>query len=216
MPAFAAQATGSSDPFDSVSNFFDSSLWGFISLGIKAFVVLLWLSLIWWTYQDARRRTENPALVAGAVALSVFLPYLGTLIYLVVRPPESMLESRERELELIALERRLGDIGDMEGQRIVGRLLGRDGAQANDPATLNMLRQAGVATREELRDLDIRLTELEFRLRNVSRSGGERPQPPHDQQQLRGQERPDPGDTGRQMIRRIRRSVSPDPEASVE
>ncbi|MCC6832486.1 MAG: hypothetical protein IT200_14175 [Thermoleophilia bacterium] len=215
MPAFAAQTTGSSDPFDSVSNFFDSSLWSFISLGIKAFVVLLWLALIWWTYQDARRRTENPGLVAGAVALSVFLPYLGTLIYLVVRPPESMLESRERELELIALERRLGDIGDTEGQRIVGRLLGRENVQANDPATLNMLRQAGVATRDELRDLDIRLTELEFRLRNVSRSG-ERPATSQDQQQLRGQERPDPGDTGRQMIRRIRRSVSPDPEASVE
>jgi len=215
MPAFAAQTTGSSDPFDSVSNFFDSSLWSFISLGIKAFVVLLWLALIWWTYQDARRRTENPALVAGAVALSVFLPYLGTLIYLVVRPPESMLETRERELELIALERRLGDIGDTEGQRIVGRLLGRENVQANDPATLNMLRQAGVATRDELRDLDIRLTELEFRLRNASRSG-ERPAAPQDQQQLRGQERPDPGDTGRQMIRRIRRSVSPDPEASVE
>lgn len=215
MPAFAAQATGSSDPFDSVSSFFDSSLWGFISFGIKAFVVLLWLALIWWTYQDARRRTENPALVAGAVALSVFLPYLGTLIYLVIRPPESMLESRERELELIALERRLGDIGDHEGQRIVGRMLGREGVQANDPATLNMLRQAGVATREELRDLDIRLTELEFRLRNVSRST-ERSSAPQDPQSPRGQERPDPGDTGRQMIRRIRRSVSPDPEASVE
>jgi len=212
MPAFAAQATGSSDPFDSVSSFFDSSLWGFISFGIKAFVVLLWLALIWWTYQDARRRTENPALVAGAVALSVFLPFLGTLVYLIVRPPESMLEARERELELIALERRLGDIGDAEGQRIVGRLLGREGAPLNDPATQGMLRQAGVATRDELRDLDIRLTELEFRLRGAGRaerSGGGAPQPQRP-------ETSEPGDTGRTMIRRIRRSVSPDPEASVE
>ncbi len=214
MRAFAAQATGSSDPFDSVSSFFDSSLWGFISFGLQAFVVLLWLALIWWTYQDARRRTDNPALVAGAVALSVFLPYLGTLIYLIVRPPESILESRERELELIALERRLGDMGDAEGQRIVGRMLGREGMSASDPATLGMLRQAGVATREELRDLDIRLTELEFRMRNAGRPT-ERPAG-QDPQAQRSVDRPEPGDTGRTMVRRIRRSVSPDPEASVE
>jgi hypothetical protein len=39
----------------------------------------------------------------GAVALLV--PFLGTLIYLIVRPPEYLLDSRERELEVAVLER---------------------------------------------------------------------------------------------------------------
>jgi hypothetical protein len=41
----------------------------------------------------------------GAVALLV--PFLGTLIYLIVRPPEYLLDSRERELEVAVLEREL-------------------------------------------------------------------------------------------------------------
>jgi hypothetical protein len=195
-----------------VTDFFDSGLWSAMQVGLQIFVVLLWLALVWWTYQDARRRTENAALIAGAVALSVLLPFLGTIIYLIIRPPEYMLEARERELELIALERRLGDMGDEEGQRIVGRILGREGpAGLGDPATMGMLRQAGVATRDELRDLDTRLTELEFRIRRASErareAGGQQPRP----------ETPEQGETGRaQIMRRMRRGVTPDPEATVE
>ena len=205
MPAFAAASTGS-DPFQSVSNFFNSGLWSVIAFALQAFVVVMWLALVWWTYQDVRRRTDNPMYHAGAVALAFFIPFFGPLVYLVLRPAESMLEARERELELIALERRLGEVGDHEGQRIVGRILGRDASGGADQATLAALRQAGVATRDELRDLDIRLTELEFRLRNVGRAqGAEGAQA----------ERPQGSDTGRTMIRRIRRGVS-DPEASIE
>ncbi|MFN8109974.1 MAG: hypothetical protein U0Y82_09050 [Thermoleophilia bacterium] len=205
MPAFAAASTGS-DPFQSVSNFFNSGLWSVIAFALQAFVVVMWLALVWWTYQDVRRRTDNPMYHAGAVALAFFIPFFGPLVYLVLRPAESMLEARERELELIALERRLGEVGDHEGQRIVGRILGRDASGGADQATLGALRQAGVATRDELRDLDIRLTELEFRLRNVGRAqGAEGAQA----------ERPQGSDTGRTMIRRIRRGVS-DPEASIE
>ena len=64
------QATSDSDdPFDSISNFFDSGLWSAISLMLQVFIVLLWLALVYWTYQDARRRVESPAAVAGCVAL---------------------------------------------------------------------------------------------------------------------------------------------------
>ena len=61
------------------------------------------------------------------MALSVLLPFLGSIIYLIVRPPEYLDEARERELELLALERRLGELGDEEGQEIVARMLAREG-----------------------------------------------------------------------------------------
>ena len=106
------QATSSSDdPFESVSNFFDSGWWTAILLMLQVFVVLLWLALAWWTYQDSRRRFESPAAVAGCVALSVLLPFFGSIIYLIVRPPEYLDEARERELELLgagAAARRAG------------------------------------------------------------------------------------------------------------
>ncbi len=161
-----------SDPFESISNFFDSALWSAISVLLQIFVVLLWLALIWWTYQDARRRIEAPPLVAACVALSVLIPFLGTVIYLIVRPPEYLDEARERELELLALEQRLGELGDAEGQEIVGRLLAREGMTAGGDSisTSRALRQAGVASHDDVRDLDQRLTELEFRMRIFDRA----------------------------------------------
>ena len=163
------QTTSSDDPFESVSNFFDSGWWTAILLMLQVFVVLLWLALAWWTYQDSRRRFESPAAVAGCVALSVLLPFFGSIIYLIVRPPEYLDEARERELELLALEQRLGELGDVEGQEIVSRILAREGLEpGGDPvAVRRALRQAGGASQDDVRDLDLRLTELEFRMRLV-------------------------------------------------
>jgi RNA polymerase subunit RPABC4/transcription elongation factor Spt4 len=70
------------------------------------FLVVLWFALVYWTYADARRRIEDPMLVGCATAAS-FFPFIGTVIYLIVRPPEVLDESRERELELAVLEREL-------------------------------------------------------------------------------------------------------------
>ena len=166
------QTTSSDDPFESVSNFFDSGWWTAILLMLQVFVVLLWLALAYWTWQDARRRIESAPLVAGCVALSVLIPFLGSVIYLIVRPPEYLDEARERELELIALERRLGELGDSEGQELVARLLAREGLPSgNDAGGMERaLRQAGVASMDDVRDLDLRLTELEFRMRLVDRA----------------------------------------------
>jgi hypothetical protein len=215
----AATTTTSDDPFESISNFFDSGLWGAISVMLPVFVVLLWLALAYWTYQDARRRFEAPAAVAGCVALSVLLPFLGSIIYLIVRPPEYLDEARERELELLALERRLGELGDEEGQEIVARMLAREGVPADAAGVQRALRQAGVASQDDVRDLDLRLTEVEFRMRMLDGAAEAPAAAPDDGalQRHRERERELPetaggrtGDTGRSARwRRGRR----DPEA---
>jgi len=73
------------------------------------FVVVLYLSLIYWTYADARRRIADPMLVACSTAASVF-PFVGTLIYMILRPPEYLEDVRERELEVQAAEARLHEL----------------------------------------------------------------------------------------------------------
>ena len=67
------------------------------------FLVVVYLALIWWTYLDARRRIEDPVLIACATAASVF-PFLGTVVYTILRPPEFLEDREERELELRAAE----------------------------------------------------------------------------------------------------------------
>jgi Double zinc ribbon len=70
------------------------------------FGVLLYLALVYWTYSDARRRIVDPALVGCATAVSLF-PFIGPLLYLIVRPPESLDDTQERELELEVTQLRL-------------------------------------------------------------------------------------------------------------
>src|SRR3954469_20463286 len=73
------------------------------------FLVVLWLALVYWTYADARRRIEDPMLVGCAAAAAVF-PFIGTIVYMIVRPPEYIEDRRERDLEIAAAEARLHDI----------------------------------------------------------------------------------------------------------
>ena len=70
------------------------------------FVVVFYLSLIYWTYADARRRIHDPMLIGCATAASLF-PFVGTIVYMVLRPPEYIEDVRERELEMQAAEARL-------------------------------------------------------------------------------------------------------------
>jgi len=70
------------------------------------FAVVLYFSLIYWTYADARRRIADPMLVGCATVASLF-PFVGTIIYMVLRPPEYLDDVRERELETQAAEARL-------------------------------------------------------------------------------------------------------------
>jgi hypothetical protein len=157
------------DPFATVTSFFSSGLWSALSLLLEVFLVLLWLSLIWWVYQDVRRRTENGVIIGIALVLVVVLPFFGAIIYLIIRPPEILDEARERELELVALERRLHELGDDEGRQMVSRMIARDGLGMGDLDARDILHQAGAVTRDDLKDLESRLTELEFRLRVTDR-----------------------------------------------
>lgn len=69
-------------------------------------LVVVWLALIVYTYLDARRRISDPFLV-GCATLASFVPYLGTAVYAIVRPPEFIEDTHERELEIEAAELRV-------------------------------------------------------------------------------------------------------------
>jgi len=70
------------------------------------FLVVVWLSLVAWTFFDARRRMEDQILVMCSVGASLF-PFIGTIIYTILRPPEFVEDRRERELEIRAAELRV-------------------------------------------------------------------------------------------------------------
>jgi Double zinc ribbon len=69
-------------------------------------LVVVWLALIVFTYLDAKRRISDPFLI-GCATLASFIPYLGTAVYAIVRPPEFLEDAHERELEIEAAELRV-------------------------------------------------------------------------------------------------------------
>ncbi len=87
-----------------------------VNLAIKLLILFLaaiWLALVFWTFADARRRIADPMLVACATAASLFFPFLGTIVYAIVRPPEFLADVHERELEIAAAEARLQQVEGM-------------------------------------------------------------------------------------------------------
>lgn len=76
------------------------------SVGIILLVVFF-VALVLWTYKDARKRIDDPILVATATAAAM-IPIVGVLLYLLLRPSEYLADVRERELEIRMMERTLG------------------------------------------------------------------------------------------------------------
>jgi len=75
-------------------------------------LVVVWLALIVFTYLDAKRRISDPFLV-GCATLASFIPYLGTAVYAIVRPPEFIEDAHERELEIKAAELRVRQLEEL-------------------------------------------------------------------------------------------------------
>jgi len=73
---------------------------------VLLFLFVIWGALVFWTYADARRRMDDPLLVICATIASLF-PFVGTIVYVIVRPPEFLDDVRLRELEMQAAETRL-------------------------------------------------------------------------------------------------------------
>jgi Double zinc ribbon len=73
------------------------------------FLVVLYVSLVYWTYMDAKRRIVDPIMIGCATLASLF-PYVGTVVYIILRPPEYLEDVRERELEMQAAEVRLATL----------------------------------------------------------------------------------------------------------
>jgi RNA polymerase subunit RPABC4/transcription elongation factor Spt4 len=68
-----------------------------------AFTVALWISLVIWTFRDMRARTRDAFAQLLAALMVLVLGPLGVILYLILRPRETLVEKYERSLEEEAL-----------------------------------------------------------------------------------------------------------------
>ena len=76
-----------------------------------AYIVAFYFATIVWAYRDVTARTRDIFTIALGIALVVLIPFAGVLLYLVLRPKETLSEAYERSLEEEYL---LQDIEDSE------------------------------------------------------------------------------------------------------
>ena len=72
---------------------------------IAAYVFVIWLAALLWTWRDIRSRTHDVISQVICVALVFFLNLPGLLLYLILRPQLTMMERAELEMEIDAFSR---------------------------------------------------------------------------------------------------------------
>jgi len=85
------------------------SAFALVTAILIAYAVILWIGTIVWTYRDIRERTRDGWSQAVAVALVVLFNIPGLILYLILRPSETLSEAYERRLENEAIRRDLAE-----------------------------------------------------------------------------------------------------------
>jgi hypothetical protein len=74
---------------------------------LGAFLFAFWLAMGIWTFNDIRSRTRDWLAIGLACLLVLIFPLIGLILYLMIRPKETLAEVYDRALEEEALLREL-------------------------------------------------------------------------------------------------------------
>lgn len=75
----------------------------FAITAFSAGLTALWLGMTMWTWQDMRARSRDPLAQLAATLVVFLLPGFGLVVYLMLRPRETLADAYERSLEEEAL-----------------------------------------------------------------------------------------------------------------
>lgn len=75
----------------------------FVVSGLVAFGLALWFSIVVWTFMDIRSRSRDKMVWAFATLLVILFNVFGLVVYLILRPHETLMQAYERSLEEEAL-----------------------------------------------------------------------------------------------------------------
>jgi RNA polymerase subunit RPABC4/transcription elongation factor Spt4 len=71
--------------------------------GFVAFGLAVWFSIIVWTFMDIRSRSRDVLVWIFATILVILFNVFGLVVYLILRPHETLMQAYERSLEEEAL-----------------------------------------------------------------------------------------------------------------
>ncbi|HNS40750.1 MAG TPA: zinc ribbon domain-containing protein [Promineifilum sp.] len=81
-----------------------------IILGVAGGILLvLWLAVVIWAFRDIRARSRSGLAAFFTVLVVALLPAIGLVIYLLLRPRQTLLDAYDRALEQEALLQQIED-----------------------------------------------------------------------------------------------------------
>jgi len=72
-------------------------------------LALVWLALVVWAYRDIRARSRSTVAAVLTILLVALLPVVGLVVYLLLRPRETLAAAYDRALEQEALLQQIED-----------------------------------------------------------------------------------------------------------
>jgi RNA polymerase subunit RPABC4/transcription elongation factor Spt4 len=75
----------------------------FVISGFVAFGLAVWFSIVVWTFMDIRSRSRDKVIWVLSTLLVLVANVFGLIIYLILRPHETLMQAYERSLEEEAL-----------------------------------------------------------------------------------------------------------------
>ncbi|MBX3064228.1 MAG: zinc ribbon domain-containing protein [Anaerolineae bacterium] len=75
----------------------------YLAMGAGAAITAVWVGITLWTYRDMRARSRDSLAQIAATVLVALLNVFGLIVYLMLRPRETLSEAYERSLEEEAL-----------------------------------------------------------------------------------------------------------------
>ncbi len=80
-----------------------SKLTVFLTSWGAAFIITLWLSLVFWSFRDIRSRTGDKFMQILSILIVTVLFLPGVLVYLILRPKDTIEEEYQKSIEEEAL-----------------------------------------------------------------------------------------------------------------
>ncbi|MFH1012554.1 MAG: hypothetical protein V1760_02295 [Candidatus Peregrinibacteria bacterium] len=108
----------SSDILSSIVGVISSPSFEMIQTVGLVYIGLLWLSIIIWVTRDSISRSGSLLFQTFAILLNIIIPILGVLLYLIIRPSQTLLERYYQEMEQRLLQEAIEEKKPKPGKKI--------------------------------------------------------------------------------------------------
>jgi hypothetical protein len=92
------------DIFEQINSFVSSAYFKWILYGVLIYLGVLWLALIAWVARDVIGRSRSLLFQTLMILLNMGLPVFGLFVYLLLRPPKTLMERYYDEVEIRLLK----------------------------------------------------------------------------------------------------------------